>query len=77
MVVVLDYMYVKKIITLNKEGGVSNKNLGNIISSNLEILKILRKNSIKSNFTLICLKLLFKFSQRFFLRISYWLKKTD
>ena len=67
----IKFFYLKKIITLNKEGGTSNKSLKNILVSNHEILKILKQHNIYSNFILIFIKLKLKFFQKFVLRIFY------
>ena len=62
----IKYIYIKEIITMNKEGGTSNKNIKNIFNSNREILKILKENSIYSNILFIMIKLVFKFCEKTF-----------
>ena len=39
----IDHHYINYIITKNKEGGVSNRSLINVLKSNKEIIKILKK----------------------------------
>jgi len=57
--------YLNKIISINKENGISNKNFKNILKSNIEILKILKVNKIYSNSLLILTKLSLKFIRKF------------
>lgn len=56
----IDHQYINYIITKNKEGGVSNKSLTNVLKSNNEIIKILKKNKIYSNYFFILFKILKK-----------------
>ena len=60
-----NYKFLDQIVTINKEGGTSNKNLINVIKSNLEILKILKNNNVYSNLFFITFKLISKFIQKF------------
>ena len=62
----IEHQYVDLLISVNKEGGTSNKNLKNIIKSNNEIIKILKYNKIYSNFIFIFFKFLLKFANKFY-----------
>ena len=50
-----NYKFLDQIVT-KKRGGTSNKNLINVIKSNLEILKILKNNNVYSNLFFITFK---------------------
>jgi glycosyltransferase involved in cell wall biosynthesis len=69
------YIFLNEIITINKENGTSNKNLANVIKSNLEVLQILKKKKIYSNIFFIFYKLINKFIKKFILNKLLYVKK--
>lgn len=62
----IEHQYLDLLITVNKEGGTSNKNIKNIFKSNIEILKILKLNKIYSNLIFIFFKFLIKISNKLY-----------
>ena len=55
-----NYLYLKEVITVMSSGGASNKSLKNIFISNIEAIKILKKNSLNMSILRIILKLIIK-----------------
>ena len=58
--------YIKKPLVCMREGGKSNGSIYKILKITTEINAILKKNSIRSNYFLISIRLFFKFKQVFF-----------
>ena len=55
--------YINKTFVVMRTGGISNKNLFNIILSNYEVYKSFKINSMRANIFLILKKILSKISQ--------------
>ena len=56
--------YLKKICVVMRLGGISNKNINNIVSQNIQLIKIIKNHNQKSSVILFLLiKPLFRFSQ--------------
>jgi hypothetical protein len=55
--------YINKIFVVMTTGGSSNKNLINIVKSNIEVYKAYRINKIKINILIIIKKILRKLPQ--------------
>jgi glycosyltransferase len=73
----IDHHYINYIITKNKEGGISNRSLINVLKSNKEIIKILKKNKIYSNYFFIFIKILIKVKTKSYYFFLNLLKKNN
>lgn len=62
-----NYIYLDEVITVMSIGGTSNKSLKNILHSNIEAFKILKKN----NHNFASLRLVFKLFFKFYLLLRY------
>lgn len=73
----INHQYINYIITKNKEGGVSNRSLINVLKSNKEIIKILKKNKVYSNYFFILFKILNKAKTKSFYFFLNLLKSNN
>ena len=67
----LNYVYTDEIISIMSMGGISNKSYTNLIKSNLEAYKILKKYKYSLASFRILFKLFFKLYLKLFFSIKY------